>query len=556
MQDILANLKSLGSKKLIVLGGAFVGLMAAVFIGMNTVLAPTYTPLYSELSPTSASRIVSSLEQAGFKVSLSSDGSVVSIPQEDVPRARMVLADIGLPADGMPGWELFDDKSGMGMNTFLQKVNRLRALEGELARSVQTIEGIEAARVHLVLPEREAFSRIRPDPSASVIIKHRRGGDISRRQGMAIRALVASAVPDLAPQKVTVLSSTGETILAEDETTSGDTGLYSRKSEIEDRMASKIAGILSARVGPGNARVEVNVDLSTVREVTRSERFDPEGQVIRSTETREQSSRDQQAASQEVGVAGNLPSPFGNDGGAGGGTVNETQNINEIVNFEIGSTLTETVSEPGAVQRVSVAALVDGSYVADEEGDVTFVPRSPEELERLAELIRASIGFDAERGDQVSVDSLQFVEIAREVEGPLGASLSSTVTANLPAILRGTFALALVAAVLALGIRPLLRMLLESPPDAAALEGPAETPAIGDPISPTQMLAPADSVGGSQSGVILQPGLAEDAETVRIASVQGGVSRLKIEGVGALVAERPAAAKDAVESWLTSTTTG
>ena len=556
MRDILANLKSLGSKKLIVLGGAFVGLMAAVFIGMNTVLAPTYTPLYSELSPTSASRIVSSLEQAGFKVSLSSDGSVVSIPQEDVPRARMVLADIGLPADGMPGWELFDDKSGMGMNTFLQKVNRLRALEGELARSVQTIEGIEAARVHLVLPEREAFSRNRPDPSASVIIKHRRGGEISRRQGMAIRALVASAVPDLAPQKVTVLSSTGETILAEDETTSGDTGLYSRKSEIEDRMASKIAGILSARVGPGNARVEVNVDLSTVREVTRSERFDPEGQVIRSTETREQSSRDQQAASQEVGVAGNLPSPFGNDGGAGGGTVNETQNINEIVNFEIGSTLTETVSEPGAVQRVSVAALVDGSYVADEEGDVTFVPRSPEELERLAELIRASIGFDAERGDQVSVDSLQFVEIAREVEGPLGASLSSTVTANLPAILRGTFALALVAAVLALGIRPLLRMLLESPPDAAALEGPAETPAIGDPISPTQMLAPADSVGGSQSGVILQPGLAEDAETVRIASVQGGVSRLKIEGVGALVAERPAAAKDAVESWLTSTTTG
>ena len=176
MQDIIANLRSLGPKKLAVLGGAFIGVIAAVFIGMNTALAPTYTPLYSELSPTSASRIVSSLEQAGFRVSLSSDGSVVSIPQEDVPRARMVLADIGLPADGMPGWELFDDKSGMGMNTFLQKVNRLRALEGELARSVQTIDGIEAARVHLVFPEREAFSRSRPDPSASVIIKHRRGG--------------------------------------------------------------------------------------------------------------------------------------------------------------------------------------------------------------------------------------------------------------------------------------------------------------------------------------------------------------------------------------------
>ena len=557
MQEILGNLKSLGAKRLIGIGVVFVGLMAAILIGMNTILAPTYTALYRDLSPTSASRIVTSLEQAGFRVNLSSDGSVVSIPKEDVPRARMLLADVGLPTDGMPGWELFDDTSGMGMNSFLQKVNRLRALEGELARSVQTIEGIEAARVHLVLPEREAFSRSRPEPSASVIIKHRRGGEISRRQGMAIRALVASAVPDLSPQKVTVLSATGETILAQDETTSSGGGLHSQKREIEDQMARKIAGILSARVGMGNARVEVNVDLSSVRQITRSERFDPEGQVVRSTETREQTSRDQQPASQEVGVAGNLPSPFGEDGAAGTGSVNESQNIDEIVNFEIGSTLTETVSEPGAVERVSVAALVDGSYVTDDDGRVSFVPRDTEELERLAELIRASIGFDPARGDMVSVDSLQFVEIERDAGGPIGASWSGAFLENLPAIMRGVFSLVLVVAVLAFGIRPALRMLLESPTAPASLEGGSGTgPGIADGTANVQMIASGSAEGGAQSGVVLPPGTAGDAETVRIASVQGGVSRQAVEGVGALVSEKPGAAKDAVENWLASNATG
>lgn len=557
MQEILGNLKSLGAKRLTGIGVVFVGLVAAILIGINTILAPTYTALYRDLSPTSASRIVTSLEQAGFRVSLSTDGSVVSIPKEDIPRARMLLADVGLPADGMPGWELFDETSGMGMNSFLQKVNRLRALEGELARSVQTIDGIEAARVHLVLPEREAFSRSRPEPSASVIIKHRRGGEINRRQGMAIRALVASAVPDLSPQKVTVLSATGETILAEDETTSSGGGLHSQKRELEDQMARKIAGILSARVGVGNARVEVNVDLSTVRQVTRSERFDPEGQVVRSTETREQTSRDQQALSQEVGVAGNLPSPFGEEGAAGSGSVNETQNTDEIVNFEIGSTLTETVSEPGAVERVSVAALVDGSYVTDDEGNVTFVPRDTEELERLAELIRASIGFDAARGDLVSVDSLQFLEIERDVDGPIGTSWSSAFLENLPAILRGVFSLFLLVAVLVFGVRPALRMLLEKPAAPTGVEGESgSTPGIPDGTANIQMIAPGSTNSATQSGIVLPPGAVDDAETVRIASVQGGVSRQAIQGVDALVSQKPDAAKNAVDNWLASNATG
>ncbi|MEL6802019.1 MAG: flagellar basal-body MS-ring/collar protein FliF [Pseudomonadota bacterium] len=435
------------------------------------------------------------------------------------------------------------------MNTFLQKVTRLRALEGELARSIQTINGIDAARVHLVLPEREAFARHRPEPSASVIISAARGNAIGRRQGAAIRALVASAVPDLAPQRVTVLSSSGETILGEDTAGAGDATLHSRQSEIEDRISRKITDILNARVGVGNARVEVNVDLSTVRQVTRSERFDPEGQVVRSTETREQTSRDQQPGGPEVGTAGNLP-PFNADGVAGGGAVAESQVTGETINYEIASTLTETVAEPGAIQRISVAALVDGVYEIGDDETATYSEREEAELERLAQLIRAAIGFDASRGDMVSVDSLQFVNISHEIEGPVGGSLGQMVQAYLPSVLRGVFALVLVVAVLAFGVRPVVRMLLEAPQANAQISAEGtDAVAIADGGAQVQQL-PQGGAAAGQSGMVLGPGGMADQDTVQVAAIQGGVSRQAIEGVGGLVSERPELATQAVQSWL------
>ena len=197
MQPILNNLLALGRTRLIALGATGVGLVMALFFGLTAVMAPTYEPLYNNLSLAGAGRVVAALEQEGFAVQLDSSGAIVSVPQSDVARARMALAEQGLPDEGAPGWELFDNSSGLGMNSFMQQVSRLRALEGELARSIQTIDGIHAARVHLVLPDREAFSRTRPEPSASVIVRGRSTQEIGRRQALAIRALVASAVPDL-----------------------------------------------------------------------------------------------------------------------------------------------------------------------------------------------------------------------------------------------------------------------------------------------------------------------------------------------------------------------
>lgn len=545
MQAVLENLRSLGGARLLLLGGVGITLVAAIFIGVSVALAPTYAPLYSELSPSSASRVVSSLEQSGFRVSLSRDGSVVSVPQEDIARARMVLADAGLPSEGSPGWELFDASSGLGMNTFLQRVNRLRALEGELARSVQTIDGIEAARVHLVLPEREAFSRARPDPSASVIIRSRLGDNVSRRQAVAIRALVASAVPDLAPGRVTVLSASGETILAEDDQETPASMLQSRKVELEERMSDNIMSILSARVGAGNARVQVNVDLTSIRHVTRLESFNPEQQVVRSTETREESERDQSPGEQEVGVGGNLPGDFGEVTAAG--SMNEAQRTDEIINYEIGSTLTETVSEPGAIERVSVAVLVDGMYEEDANGELTFTPRDQAELDRLEELVRAAVGFDAERGDTVSVDSLQFVEIAQPIGEPVGSSFTAVLMQSLPVILRGVFALAIVAVVLALGFRPALKLLaarMDAPPSEAQPQLEMDS-AQADRL---QIASPDETSGETP---LLMPGAdAGPSELVRVSSVVGGVSRQRIGHATVLAAQRPDETLRTVKGWL------
>jgi flagellar M-ring protein FliF len=547
VQAVLENLKALGRARLIALGAVGAAMAAAVFFGLSVALAPTYTPLYSELTPASASRVVSSLEQAGFRVSLSRDGSIVSVPQEDIARARMVLADAGLPSEGAPGWELFDVGNSLGMNTFLQQVNRLRALEGELARSIQTIDGIEAARVHLVLPEREAFSRSRPEPSASVIIRSRRGDSVTLRQATAIRALVASAVPDLAPGRVTVLSASGETILAEDGTEAPGTALQSRKAELEERMAASIMSILNARVGSGNARVQVNVDLSTVRQVTLAEAFDPEGQVVRSTETREETARDQQPGAQEVGIAGNLPGDFGE--AAPAGAMSESERSDEIVNYEIASTRTETVSEPGAIERISVAVLVDGIYETDADGAVVYTPRDQAELDRLEGLVRAAVGFDTERGDTISVDSLQFVEIASEIGEPVGASIGDILMEQVPSILRGLFALAIVAAILVLGLRPAMKLLLAAPAAAPGLPGPdgqapaalvggdGRQPRLGDPEGDGPMLLPLDDAGG---------------ERVQVSAVVGAVSRARIDRAGAFAQQRPEESLRTVKGWLTA----
>jgi|TARA_Y100001001_G_scaffold22973_2_gene19546 flagellar M-ring protein FliF len=561
VNQIVENLKDLGPKRLALLGGIGLAITAAIFIGARTILAPTYVPVYSQLSPGTASQMMQTLEQAGLTVDLSRNGDTISVAETDIARARMALADAGLPGEGVPGWEIFDNMSGMGMNSFMQKVNRLRALEGELARSIQTISGIKAARVHLVLPERAAFSRSRAEASGSVIVRSQANASMTRSQAQAIQALVASAVADLEAQNVTVLSASGETILAKDEGGSSDFSLQGQRSMIEEQLAQKVESILNARVGPGNARVRVSVDLTTEREVRVSRTFDPAQQVARSIETRVRNSNETDPAAATVDVANNIPDELRDDAGGGAGQSTRSEN-DEIINYEIGSVQSELVREPGDIERISVAVLVNGSYGTLPDGSEGYIERSPEEMQRLSQLVSTAIGFDQGRGDQVQVDSLQFLDFDSEFSSPAGRGLGAVLADNAMTILRSLFALALVAIIMVLGARP-LRMVLDATlpqpalagagADAGLLDGPEQNNAPKALTGGTQNETPPNRLptpAGVQTGAVLGPMDEMPRDMVQLASVEGAVQHSQLRAVAELAEDNTEDALRVLGQWL------
>lgn len=550
MNQLVENLKSLGRTRLITMGAVGFGLVIMLVFGLSIITAPAFKPLFTGLSPSGASGVVSSLEQAGFQVRISSDGAVVSVPQEDLARARMTLAERGMPMDGAPGWELFDNQSGLGMNTFMQRINRLRAMEGELARSIQTIDGVEAARVHLVLPEREAFSRTRTEASASVIIRTGPTYDLGRKQALAIRNLVSSAVANLSANKVTVLSASGETILAEDSNGSiSEITLQSTKAAIEDRMAKNIEAILTARVGAGNARVQVAVKLNSERKVMVSEVFDPDQQVVRSSETREERIDGREIQAPGVGVESNFPEALADSGAGGAGSSNSKTRTDEVVNFEIGSTRSETVIEPGEVMKISIAVLINGIYEVLPNGDTEYQQRSPEELVRLQTLVQSAIGFDASRGDQVSIDSLRFIDYSLDVGEPVGISVMQVLAENVMSIIRWIFAMLIVALVMILGVRPALQRAF---PDAADIQANLDKDANEPAATEAANGAANGALQGRGNNITDPASEIEPEDMMKNPSAAGGALRQQLDVIGDLVEKEPEATMKILRGWLAS----
>lgn len=572
MQGLIDNLMALGRQRLLILAGTAVGVILAMLLGLNAVATPDYAPIYSNLSVTSANSIEATLANAGFKVSVSEDGSSVSVPRPDAARARMVLAESGVAIDGDPGWELFDEKSGLAMNSFLQKINRMRAMEGELARSIQTIDGISTARVHLVLPDREPFSREAPAPRASIIVRPEPGRAVTRKQAVAVRTLVASAVAELDLARVTVLSASGETILAEGTDGNGQATIQSAKAGIEDRLGQQIQNILTARVGAGNARVRVNVDLVTQREVIVEQTFNPDQQVVRSTENKSES----QSGSEDggnVGIENNIPAALG---GEGGGATSNRSESDELVQYEIGNTRREIIREAGDVRRMTVAVLINGIYNVD-GSDVTYAERSPEELNRLTELVKSAVGFQENRGDSVSVDSMRFMDYSMDLGDPVEMSLMDNLSENIVTIIRSVMALLIVGLIMVMGVRPILRRL--NPPEQ--LEADPETtggaPALAAGETADVDALPAGSAGmqalpngENQTAAAALPGTArtaangvdardlltddygdeEDQEYVEKQGIRGNLRKKKIDNIQRLADEKPEEVLRVLRSWL------
>src|SRR5215208_4233055 len=289
VQALAAFLKTMGATRIAAMGAVTIALIGFFAFLIVRATAPAMTTLFTDLSFEDSSAIIKDLERQGIPYDMRNDGATVMVPKELVPRLRMKLAESGSPKGGGVGYEIFDKSDALGATSFVQNINHLRALEGELARSIRAIDRVQAARVHLVLPERPLFSRDKVEPSASIVLRVR--GALEANQVRAIRHLVASAVNGMKPQRVSVVDEAGN-LLADgaggSETAIGGTG-QERQANFERRLKDQIESIVSSVVGPGRARVQLSAEFDFNRITETLDKFDPEGRVLRSSQTREES---------------------------------------------------------------------------------------------------------------------------------------------------------------------------------------------------------------------------------------------------------------------------
>ena len=315
MQSLVAFLRGLGASRLmamVAVTAALIGFFAFVIMRVTT---PQMTTLFTDLTAEDSSSIIKDLERQAIPFELRNEGAVIMVPKDKVTRLRMKLAESNLPKGGGVGYEIFDKSDALGTTSFVQNINHLRALEGELARTIRAIDRIQAARVHLVLPERPLFARETPEPSASIVVRVR--GSLEPQQIRAIRHVVASAVNGLKPQRVSIVDEAGR-LLADGAGTEADNAVGDeRRTAFEKRMRNEVEAIVSSVVGQGRARVQLTADFDYNKVTQTSDKFDPEGRVLRSSQTREESSATAENNGQ-VTVNNELP---GNQGGnnAGGG---------------------------------------------------------------------------------------------------------------------------------------------------------------------------------------------------------------------------------------------
>jgi flagellar M-ring protein FliF len=535
LQSLLNFLKGLGAARLmamIAVTAALIGFFAFVIIRVTT---PQMTTLFTDLSTEDSSAIIKDLERQAIPYELRNDGAVIMVPKDKVTRLRMKLAEGGLPKGGGVGYEIFDKSDALGTTSFVQNINHLRALEGELARTIRGIDRIQAARVHLVLPERPLFARETPEPSASIVVRVR--GSLEPQQIKAIRHLVASSVNGLKPQRVSIVDESG-TLLADGAASDADQAVADeRRASFEKRMRTQLEDIVSSVVGAGRARVQLSADFDYNKITQTSDKFDPEGRVLRSSQTREESTSNGVEGGQ---VTVNNELPGSQAGGNSQATRDQSKKSEETNNYEISRTTKTEVTEAGRVNRISVAVLVDGSYSKNEKGEPVYKERSKDELDRIATLVRSAIGFEQKRGDQVEVVNLKFAEAPTvapitEPAGFLGM-MQFTKDDVMYVIELGVMML-LGLVVLFLVVRPLVKKVLSSEEMAALTAAVTAPPAEG----PAAVAAP--------TGQALIPGNAT-AHLIDVAQVQGQVHAQSVHRVGELAERNPNETVAIVRQWL------
>jgi len=541
------TLNNLGTGRVVAIGGVGIG-MIAFFIFLTSRLGSPggMVLLYGNLDPADSGQITAKLESQQIPYELKAGGTQIFVPSEDAPKLRLSLNQAGLTGSGTIGYELFDDANALGTTSFVQRINQVRALEGELSRTIKSIDNVKNARVHIVLPQRELFSRDSKEPSASIVLKL--SGRFSKAQVQAVQNLVASSVPGLTTARISIVDDKGN-LLARGDASDGDgTASPADADELrntyEMRMARTIEELIERSVGFGKVRAEVNADMDFDRIVTNSEIYDPNGQVVRSTQTVEEGANSTESENASaITVAENLPNAQ-NEGLAGGGpsAATSSSRTEETVNFEISKTIKNHIRETGTINKLSVAVLVDGTYTTDADGNAIYQPRSQEELQQFEKLVSSTVGYDKKRGDIIEVVNLKFAIVEGvfaedEIEPLFGLSkqdyfhVGEIIVLSVIAIL-----------VILMVVRPLLMRALEAIPTAAERELMAEkaAPALAGP--PESALAAAAGAMPEEEE--------EDDTLINLAQIEGRVKASSLKKVGEIIDKHPEETVSIIRTWM------
>lgn len=386
------------ARKVLLIGVAVASIVVFAFL-ISWVREPEYGVLFSNLEAQDASKIIERLKERKIEYKLEDNGRTVLVPRQNVYELRLQFAGEGLPNSSIVGYEIFD-KNNIGVSDFVQKINYKRALEGELARTILQIEGVEAVRVHIVMPEKTLFKEDQKEPTASVILKLKQGTRITRENVQSIAYLVANSVEGLDPKNVTILDSRGRLLSDNSESdplakVSGKQ--YELKRSVEQYLADKVQSLLDGVLGQGNSIVRVDVELNFTQVEKTIEEYDPDKTVVRSEQTTQERSS-------------SVDSSFAST---------NSQRTNTITNYEVNRTLQRIVESVGNIKRLSVAVLVNGTYkVSEVDGvkKVEYIPRDEEQIQKLTEIVKNAVGFNPDRNDQISVVSIPFEPAGEGVE--------------------------------------------------------------------------------------------------------------------------------------------
>ena len=550
MQGLVEFVKALGASRIAAMGAVTIALIGFFVFLIMRVTTPQMTPLFTDLAYEDSAAIVKELDRQAVPYELRDDGNVVMVPKDRVARLRMTFAEGGLPKGGGVGYEIFDKSEVLGTTSFVQNINNVRALEGELARTIRSLDRVQDARVHLVMPDRPLFSRDKVEATASIVLKVR--GTLEQPQVRAIRHLVAGAVNGLRPERVSIVDERGQLLAdgAGNDLNGGDVSSDERQAAFEKRLRSQVEAIVSSVVGPNHARVQVAADFDFNRVTQTSDKFDPEGRVVRSSQTREETSATNDGKENQVTVGNEIPggqrqaAPGATDSAA---ARDESRKSEEIVNYEISKTTKTEVIEGGRLNRVSVAVLVDGTYGKNDKGESTYQPRSKEELDQIATLVRSAIGFSQKRGDQVEIVNLRFAETqATPITEPSGWLSAFQFTKDdimraIEMVVMGLLGFVVVFMV----VRPLVRRIIT--PDERAVPALPPGGAFGDGLPIDPGLPPIPAIASSEP---LKTDLNQTSKMIDLAQVQGQVHAQSVQKVGEIADKNPGETISIIRQWL------